>query len=76
MSAVPRIAAGLVGVELACPVCGVLEVIPALLTAVLTTPADDAPSLRVKCKAKALDHFCGAEPTDLFTATRDDETAR
>jgi len=69
MSTIPRVPAGIVAVELICPRCGVLETIPVALSAVLTTPSGEPATLRVKAKAKPLDHDChphGA-PSTLFS---------
>lgn len=71
MSSPPRVPAGLVGVEVPCPACGVLEFIAVRLSGVLTTPDDDTPSLRVKCKGKPLDHECGRVEPNLFTEEAD-----
>ena len=62
----PRVAAGWVGVEVACPVCGVLEHIAVRLTGVLTTPDDETPTLRVRARSKPLDHDCGRIDVTLF----------
>jgi hypothetical protein len=70
---VPIVPAGLVGVEVACPQCGVLERIAVQLVGVLTMPADDGSTLRVKAKSRPMDHECRAIEVDLFTATEPDE---
>lgn len=45
-------------VDAPCPRCGVVEEILVRISSVLTTPQDDAGSLRVKVKGKARDHDC------------------
>lgn len=65
----PRVPAGLVAVELVCPRCGVLEVIAVGLSAVLTTPTENPPTLAVKAKATKLEHWCqpNGAPATLFS---------
>ena len=69
----PIVPAGLVGVEVPCPSCGVLERIAVQLVGVLTLPGDDSATLRVKAKSRPMDHDCHAIEVDLFTATEPDE---
>lgn len=64
----PRVSAGLVAVEAACPRCGTLETIAVRLGAVLTTPDDDAPSLKIQARSKPLHHECDAPAFTLLTA--------
>lgn len=65
----PRVSAGLVAVEVACPSCGVLETIGVHLAGVLTIPDDETPSLRIKAKSKPFEHDCGRIDVTLFTDT-------
>lgn len=58
-------------VEAPCPRCGALEVIGVHLASVLTTPQDEIPSLRVRAKAKPVDHDCRQ-----FTLSLDEIRAR
>lgn len=52
----------------ACPRCGVIELIFVSVGTVLSTPSDDnPPSLRVKTKAKAVEHDCGSTPASPAT---------
>ena len=54
-------------VEAPCPVCGVIELVFADLSTVLTTPTDEPATLRLKLKAKPVTHLCGQETiSDLF----------
>ena len=54
-------------VEAPCPVCGVIELIYADLSTVLTTPTDEPAMLRLRLKAKPVTHLCGQEAiSDLF----------
>lgn len=46
-------------VDLPCPRCGALATVAANLSAVLTTAADEEPTLRLRCRSKAVDHECG-----------------
>lgn len=67
MTSPPRVGAGLVGVEVPCPSCGVLELIAVNLVGVLTVPDGDTPTLRIKAKSRPLDHDCQADaPASLF----------
>jgi hypothetical protein len=73
----PRIGTGqLYAVEVICPMCGRLELIAVNLGAVLTTPGEGVPALKVKATSKALDHWCtpaGADtPRTLFSVTDDE----
>ena len=55
----PPLTPGLHWVDLPCPRCGSIETVAVSLSSVLTTPADDQPSLKLRCKSKATDHDCG-----------------
>jgi hypothetical protein len=50
---------GIYWVDLPCPRCHALETVAVVLSAVLTTPTDAEPSLRLHAKSKAADHDCG-----------------
>lgn len=53
------LAPGIYWVDLPCPRCGALETVAVVLSAVLTTPTDDQPSLKLRARTKATDHDCG-----------------
>lgn len=50
---------GIYWVDLPCPRCGALETVAVVLSAVLTTPTDEEPSLKLRAKSKPTDHDCG-----------------
>lgn len=56
----PRIGTGFVWIDAPCPDCGALVEVLALVTSVLTVPQHDAATVRVRLKAKPVDHECRA----------------
>jgi len=60
---------GAYAVDLACPLCGGLVETVVELTAVLTAPSHDVPTLKVRCQSGKVPHWCTA-PT-LFDAALD-----
>lgn len=65
----PRIGTGYVTVDAPCPECGALVEILATIRSVLTVPQDDAGSIRLRLKAKAVDHECRAIPHPVLFGT-------
>jgi hypothetical protein len=59
MNKPPPLTVGIYWVDLPCPRCGALATVAAHLSAVLTTPTEEEPSLRLKVRSKAVDHECG-----------------
>ena len=49
---------GIYWVDLPCPRCGALETVAVVLSAVLTTTADED-TLKLRAKSKPTDHECG-----------------
>lgn len=50
---------GVVVLDMVCPVCGAGVPTLATIGSVLTSPSDDAPTLRPKLKAARIPHLCG-----------------
>ena len=65
----PALSTGTYWIDLPCPRCGVLTPVSAHLASTLITPDDGGASLRLVCKSKPVDHWCGARP--LVTTTMD-----
>ena len=67
----PPLSTGIYWVDLPCPRCGALSTVAAVLSAVLTQPSDDQPSLKLRVRSKAVDHNCGQgrmmETAELFS---------
>jgi len=55
----PPLSIGMHWVDLPCPRCGALETVAVVLSAVLSTPTDEQPSLKLRARSKATDHDCG-----------------
>lgn len=66
------IGVGWFAVDAPCPECGALAVILARIGTTLTTPDDDVPTLRLRLRAKPVQHACrsGAQLT-IAEALRD-----
>lgn len=56
-----------VGVELCCPTCGAIYVIPASLGARVTRDSDGAGSIAVRIRAEKVAHLCGQMRLELAT---------
>lgn len=70
MSDLKNIPTGTYIVEARCPRCNAIEEILVSIRSVLTTPEDDAGSLRVRLRGKARDHDCRqARLTTIVDAT-------
>lgn len=54
----PRIGTGYVWVDAPCPECGALIECLAVIRSVLTVPQDDPGTIRLRLKAKPVDHEC------------------
>jgi hypothetical protein len=65
----PRIGTGFVWVDAPCPECGALVEILAAVRSVLTVPQDDAATIRLRLKAKAVDHDCRTVPDPVLFGT-------
>lgn len=65
---------GLHWVDAPCPRCGAIETVAVKLSSLLQVPDEDQASIRVRLKAKPVDHDCGQRRLDvgLFAATADD----
>jgi hypothetical protein len=55
-----RIGTGYVWIDAPCPECGALVEVLAIIRSVLTVPQDDAGTVRVRLKSKAVDHQCAS----------------
>lgn len=57
-----------VGVELCCPTCGAIYVIPASMGSRVTRDSDGAGSIALRVRAEKVAHLCGQMTLDLSTA--------
>lgn len=60
MADAPPLQIGTHIVDVPCPRCGSLETILVRFSAVLTEGTDEETTLRLKTRAKAVDHMCGS----------------
>lgn len=73
-TATQHVPEGTVVLELRCPTCDMSVPIVGVLAAVLTTPSDDASSLKAVLRAKPIPHLCNQ--STLFDMAGLDEASR